>query len=111
MIKCGFCNNDIVIGKWTKELDSCCSEPMFMVDSYGRVCYKCGQIDRISLRKEYVDYYDVSWKLTKRSYYVCKRLDHYDRIHRLSVNDRNRIVRAFEEISKLDRILLGKRSC
>ena len=114
IVTCGFCNNDIVEGRWIKGLKPCCKDSNFLTESYVRVCSRCGQIVDKKVCHNYDDYLEVRWKMRgrcnyKRIYWVCKRLDYYDGIYKSRVDDHNGILKAFKLISKLDNILLRNR--
>ena len=104
-IICPFCNKNI--GKHTKKIDQCCSQPD-IVNNNNIVCQNCGTVHGYKPIVEYVQFHENKHRFHRKSVYQrkCHIQNIIDNIalkndFQVSVKDKSKILRIFNEIGKV----------
>ena len=111
---CPYCDQLLVEGD--KAADLCCSEPEVDNNNGINVCRNCGSVHGYDYVNEYIDFYDNMYRIHRKSVYQRKyhieyalnRICYGNRIE-LTLNQRDRIYKAFTEIGVILHSVNGTR--
>ena len=103
---CPFSNKQI--GKHTKEIEQCCSQPDIVNDNNMLVCKKCGTVNGYKPLIEFIEFHQNKHKFRRKSVYVRKY--NIENIinniavknnFQITVKNKDKIMRIFVEIGKV----------
>ena len=105
-IICPYCDKNI--GKRTKKINQCCSQPETVNDNNMLVCKNCGIVNGYKPLIDYVEFYENKHRFHRKSVY--QRKYHIENIinnialtnnFQISVKNKDKILRIFDEIGKV----------
>ena len=105
-IICPFCYKKI--GKRTKKIEQCCSQPDIVNDNNMLVCKKCGAVNGYKPIIDYVEFHQNKHRFHRKSVY--QRKYHIENIindtavknnFQISVKNKDKILRIFDQIGKV----------
>ena len=102
---CQFCDEQIA--DFVKRDNACCDKQDVINDNGTNVCRSCGIVHGYDIAREHIDFYEkqriVRKSVYHRKYHIQNTINDISAKHRLqiSVKNRTKICRIFEEIDKI----------